>query len=271
MPVCPWIPCQTLIPDVGGKENFDRSLPQPQTFLDTLDCSLSTRNFLSLFFFPSKFVCWVFSHYTAPLLHPSWQDAHGVSPGTPPSHGILPSAAAIALPAQSLRLLIPQTKLTYAYTFPRWIPTLLSLPTNWQVPSFMFPTSFINSQNSAYWHLSHCKIYRWAEDLFSLFNSVRRKINKSVPPSFPNPGKGWVPSWAVYCSSPQDHIPTALLLLVPPFQCCWTKSRQWNILVSRCSTSLNVDVFKYLYREYDTISLRWSLWEFQEKGCLISS
>lgn len=108
--------------------------------------------------FPPSLFVECFSRYRALLLHPSWQDAHVVSPGTAPSHQILPSTAAIGLPAQSLHLLILQTKfLIYAYTFPQWIPTLLSLPTNWQEPSFIFLTCFISSQNSAYWHLSHCK------------------------------------------------------------------------------------------------------------------
>lgn len=36
-------------------------------FLDTLDCALNTQNFLSLFFFPSSFVCWVFfTFYSSP-------------------------------------------------------------------------------------------------------------------------------------------------------------------------------------------------------------
>lgn len=110
----------------------------------------------------------------------------------------------------------PTNQASYAHT-PLWcIPTLLSLPTNWQAFSFGFLSSFISSHVVRIDNFLTAK-HQMGWGFFSLFSSKKRKFNKpqklEKSDSYPNLGRGWVPFWVAYCSSPLDHIPTAPLVL----------------------------------------------------------
>lgn len=83
----------------------------------------------------------------------------------------------------------PTKPASHAHTLPQWLPTLLSLPTNWQAFSFVFLSSFISSQAVHIDNFLTAK-YKMGWGFFSLFSSITEKkkekyiLKKSDPLSF---------------------------------------------------------------------------------------
>lgn len=204
MPVCHWM-LKPLIPDAAGNQSWHCSQSQLQIFCNTLDFSPNT---------PQACLFNVFQLIQLPMCCLTGDCPFPVNPGRNCSNcpsGTKPSP------------IDPSDQVSHAHTPPRWILTLLSLPTNWQAFSFVFLSSFISSQAVHIDNFLTAK-YKIGWGLFSLFSSIRKEgkkkkkntnkiLKKSDPLSFPNLRRGWVPPQVEYCSSPQDHIPTTPLVL----------------------------------------------------------